>query len=279
MEEDDEIEHKMLSNAIENAQKKVEGNNFGIRKHLLEYDQVMNEQREIIYGERNKVIAGADLRESIMVMLRAVIGRAVDIYTGQTDLPEEWDIPALNENLVQIYHRPAVVFTPEDIEKITKDELKARLFDSAAAIYADKEREVTPERMREIERAVMISVIDRKWMDHIDDMEQMRQGIALISYAQRDPLVEYKFMGFEMFEEMSQSIQLDTMKGLFNVSLVSQQQPVMQQVVKKEELMTNKDETAAKKPTRRTDAKIGRNDPCPCGSGKKYNQCCINKIK
>jgi len=277
MEEDDVIEHKMLSNAIENAQKKVEGNNFGIRKHLLEYDQVMNEQREIIYGERNKVIAGADLRESIMAMLRAVINRAVDLYTGQSELPEEWDVKGLNDNLVLIYHRPAAVLSPEDIEKITKAEFKERLFEKAAGIYESKEREVTPDRMRDLERIIMMRVIDQKWMDHIDDMDQMRQGISLRSYAQRDPLVEYKFMGYDMFEEMSNNIQLDTVRGLFNVSLVSQQQPVMQQAVNKEELMTNKDESAIKKPVRRASDKIGRNDPCPCGSGKKFKQCCIDK--
>ncbi|MCL2708963.1 MAG: preprotein translocase subunit SecA, partial [Defluviitaleaceae bacterium] len=275
MGEDDEIEHKMLSRAIENAQKKVEGNNFGIRKHLLEYDQVMNEQREIIYGERNKVIAGADLRESILTMIKAVLGRAVDLYAGTSDFPEEWDLKGLNENLVLIYHRPAADYAGAELEKLTKESLKDELFNKAVALYEDREREFSPERMRDLERIIMMRVIDQKWMDHIDDMDQMRQGISLRAYAQRDPLVEYKFMGYEMFEEMSANIQLDTVRGLFNVQLAKQ--PEMQAVIKKEEMFTNTDETATKKPAVRKSAKVGRNDPCPCGSGKKYKQCCLLK--
>jgi preprotein translocase subunit SecA len=278
MGEDDEIEHKMLSNAIENAQKKVEGNNFGIRKHLLEYDQVMNEQREIIYGERNKVIAGADLSENVSSMLKAVIGRVVDLYAGTSDLPEEWDVNGLNENLVLIFHKPAYVMQPEDRERLTRDSLKEELFEEASALYKRREDEITPDRMRDLERIIMMRVIDQKWMDHIDDMDQMRQGIGLISYAQRDPLVEYKFMGYEMFEEMSNNIQLDTVRGLFNVSIVNQQQPKMEQAVKKEELITNQDESSVKKPVKRSESKIGRNDLCPCGSGKKYKHCCLNKV-
>jgi preprotein translocase subunit SecA len=269
----------MLSNAIENAQKKVEGNNFGIRKHLLEYDQVMNEQREIIYGERNKVIAGEDLSENVMSMLKAVIGRAVDLYAGTSDLPEEWDIGGLNENLILIFHKPAYTMTPEDRETLTRDLLKEQLFEDASALYKKREAEIMPERMRELERIIMMRVIDQKWMDHIDDMDQMRQGIGLRALAQRDPLVEYKFMGYEMFEEMSNNMQLDTVRGLFNVSIVNQQQPKMEQAVKKEELMTNLDESAAKKPVKRSETKIGRNDLCPCGSGKKYKYCCLNKVK
>jgi len=276
MGEDDEIEHKMLSKAIENAQKKVEGNNFGIRKHLLEYDQVMNEQRERIYGERNKVIAGMDLKDNVMAMLKAVIGRAVDLYAGTSDLPDEWDINGLNENLVLIFHRPAVVLSEEDREKLTRGKLKEQLVADAEALYAAREAEFSPERMRELERVIMMRVIDLKWMDHIDDMDQMRQGISLIAVAQRDPLVEYKFRGYEMFDEMVNNIQLDTIHGLFNVSIENKQQ--MQQAVKKEELMTNMEESSVKKPVKRADAKVGRNDPCPCGSGKKYKQCCLNKV-
>jgi preprotein translocase subunit SecA len=278
MEEDDEIEHGMLSKAIENAQKKVEGNNFGTRKHLLEYDQVMNEQREIIYGERNKVINGVDLRDSVMSMVRAVIGRAVDLYTGADDLADEWDYNGLNDNLMLIFHKPATHYSDQEKENLTKDDIKEDLIKSAVALYELREAQMTPERTREVERVIMMRVIDQKWMDHIDDMDRMRQGINLRAYAQRDPLIEYKFMGYEMFDEMSQNIQLDTVRGLFNVTMVSDQQPQMQQAVKKEEMFTNtNDDPQAKKPVKRADDKIGRNDPCPCGSGRKFKQCCINK--
>jgi len=277
MDEDDVIEHGMISRAIENAQKKVEGNNFGIRKHLLQYDQVMNEQREIIYSERDKIIAGADLQDHIRNMLKAVLDRAADEYlTG--DIPEEWDIPALNENLMLIFHKPAVELTSVELDTITKEDVKARLFESAVELYEKREVTITPERMRELERVFLMRTVDKKWMDHIDEMDQMRQGITLRSYAQRDPLVEYKFLGFEMFEEMSNNIQLDTIRALFNVAVVTEMQPQMQQAVKKEDMSTNQDATAVKKPTRRNNDKVGRNDPCTCGSGKKFKQCCVNKV-
>ena len=277
MTDDDVMENRMLTKVIENAQKKVEGNNFGIRKHLLQYDQVMNEQREIIYGERNKVIAGADLRDNIFNMIKGVISRAVDEFTAEGDVPEEWDTRGLNENLLPIFYKPAVNLTGSDMETVTKDSLKEILTAAANKLYEEKEAEITPERMRHVERAIMMRCIDRRWMDHIDEMDQMRQSIALRSYAQRDPLIEYKFLSFDMFDEMSNNIQLDTVRALFNVKIAAEQQPEMQQIVKKEDLMTNKDESAVKKPTRRTDAKIGRNDPCPCGSGRKYKQCCARK--
>jgi preprotein translocase subunit SecA len=237
----------------------------------------MNEQREIIYGERNKVIEGADLRDSIMVMVKAVMNRAVDLYAGTSDSPDERDFNGLNENLMLIFHKPAVVLTSEEKENMTRDALKERLVDAAVALYEEREAHMTPVRTREVERVIMMRVIDQKWMDHIDDMDRMRQGINLRAYAQRDPLIEYKFMGYEMFDEMSQNIQLDTVRGMFNVTLVSEQQPQMQQAVKKEELFTNMDESQTKKPVKRADDKVGRNDPCPCGSGRKFKQCCINK--
>ena len=280
MHEDDVIEHNMVSKAVENAQKKVEGNNFGIRKHLLQYDQVMNEQREIIYSERDKVIAGADLRENILSMIKSVVDRAVDQFTGENDIPEEWDIKGLNDNLMVIYHKPAVDLDmfQKELESITKDQIKERLLEDVMALYEKREAQITPERMREIERIVMMQSIDRRWMDHIDEMDQMRQGIGLRSFAQRDPLVEYKFLSYDMFEDMSNGIQLDTVRSLFNVAVVAEKQPEMQQVVKKEDMSTNSSEGAtAKKPTRREDDKVGRNDPCPCGSGKKFKQCCVNK--
>ncbi|MCL1845973.1 MAG: preprotein translocase subunit SecA [Defluviitaleaceae bacterium] len=273
MNEDDVLEYGMLTRVVENAQKKVEANNFGIRKHLLQYDQVMNEQREIIYGERNKVIAGADLRENILNMIRGVIHRAVDEFTAEGDIPEEWHLDDLNKNLLPIFRKDAVTQTPDELG--TKDSLKETLTEAAGKIYERKEAEVTPERMREIERVIMMKAIDRRWMDHIDEMDQMRQGISLRSYAQRDPLVEYKFLSFDMFEEMSNNIQLDTIRGLLNVAIVTEQQPQMEATVNLNEISTNSSETSKiKKPTRRTEAKIGRNDNCPCGSGKKYKKCC-----
>ncbi len=269
MEEDEPIEHGMLTKAIENAQKKVEGNNFGIRKHLLEYDRVMNEQREIIYAERMKVLTGEDLRENILTMLKAVIERAVDLYTGESEFPEEWDIPKLNESLILLYHKPAYTLTEEDKNSITKEQLKEQLYNDAVKIYESKEEEFTPERMREIERVILLRVIDQKWMDHIDDMDQMRQGISLRAYAQKDPLLEYKFLSYEMFEELSNNIQTDTIKGLYNVRIAVQ--PEREEVAK--ETFTNKDESLIKQPKKRKIEKVGRNEPCPCGSGKKYKHC------
>ncbi|MCL2016268.1 MAG: preprotein translocase subunit SecA [Defluviitaleaceae bacterium] len=276
LEEDEVIEHKMLSKAIENAQKKVEGNNFGIRKHLLQYDQVMNEQREVIYGERNKLIAGEDLQDNVMTMLKSVIGRAVDTCTAESELPEEWELGRLNELLVLIYHKPVAVLTKEEQETITKEQLKERLYNEAVEIYRKKEVEFTSEVMRQAERALMLRVVDQRWMNHIDDMDQMRQSIGLRAYAQRDPLIEYKFQSYDMFESMSNSIQQDTIQALFNIQVPKEQE--MRQVVKKEEMHTNVDDTAEKKPVRRAAAKIGRNEPCPCGSGKKYKQCCMRKV-
>ena len=281
MDEDDVIEHKMVSGAVENAQKKVEGNNFSIRKHLLQYDQVMNEQREVIYTERDKIIAGADLRDNVMTMIKGVTGRAVDQFTAESEDPAEWDIPGINENLMVIYHRPAIDIDQfrAELDNITKEEIKNRLYEFAVSLYEKKEAEITPERMREIERVIMMQSVDRRWMDHIDEMDQMRQGIGLRSFAQRDPLIEYRYISFDMFEEMSNGIQLDTVRNLFNVKIAEERQPEMQQIVRKEDMSTNSSEgpAAAKKPVRRADDKVGRNDPCPCGSGKKFKQCCVNK--
>jgi len=276
MDEDDVIEHKMVSNAVEKAQTKVEGNNFGIRKHVLQYNQVMNEQREIIYSQRDKVIAGENLRDKIMDMIRGVLDRAVETFFGESTIPEDWDILGLNDNLMIIFHKPVVELTREELDRVTKAQIKERLYESAVTLYEKKEAEITPERMREIERIIMMQSVDRRWMDHIDEMDQMRQGIGLRSFAQRDPLVEYKFISYDMFEEMSNGIQLDTVRGLYNVRIAEEQKLEMQQVVKKEELSTNSSEsgTVVKKPSRRTEEKIGPNNPCPCGSGNKYKRCC-----
>ena len=278
MDEDDEIEHKMLSKAIENAQRKVEGNNFGIRKHLLQYDQVMNEQREIIYGERNKVLSGADLRDSIMLMLKGVIGRAVDSAVGEGDMMEDFEIGSLNDLLMPIFNKPLLAelskLTAEDLENLAKDDIKEQLLKEATGLYEQREQEFSPEIMRQAERSLMLRVVDHKWMDHIDDMDQMRQSIGLRAYAQRDPLIEYKFQSYDMFENMSNNIQQDTLRALFGLQKSEQQEVEMVVLVKREEMFTNKGDTEVKQPIRRKEAKIGRNAPCPCGSGKKFKQCC-----
>ncbi len=280
MTEDEPIEAGMLSKAIENAQKKVEGNNFAIRKHLLEYDQVMNEQREIIYGERKRVLYGENLRDSIVGMIGAVVERTVDAHMSDDQLPEEWDMAAFSESLSAIIPVGKVNIKDEALPQMTKDKLKETLTKLGNQLYEMKEKEIGQgqaegeERMRELERVVMLRVIDQKWMDHIDDMDQMRQGIGLHAYAQRDPLTEYKFAAYDMFEEMSNHIQEDTLKILYRVRVqteVKQEEPPKQ-------MFTNKDDSAVKQPKKRADEKIGRNDPCPCGSGKKYKQCCGRNV-
>ncbi len=276
MTEDEPIEAGMLTKAIENAQKKVEGNNFAIRKHLLEYDQVMNEQREIIYGERRRVLYGENLRDSILSMIHAVIDRTVDAHMGEDQLPEEWDMNAFSEALAAIIPIGKVNIKEDALQGMTKDKLKDSLKKLGVQLYEMKEKEISQgqaegeERMRELERVVMLRVIDQKWMDHIDDNEQMRQGIGLHAYAQRDPLIEYKFAAYDMFEEMSNHIQEDTLKILYRVRI---QTEVKREEVQKP-MFTNKDDSAVKQPKKRSEEKVGRNDPCPCGSGKKYKQCC-----
>ncbi|WP_458398797.1 preprotein translocase subunit SecA [Anaerotignum sp.] len=278
MTEDEPIEAGMLTKAIESAQKKVEGNNFAIRKQLLEYDQVMNEQREIIYGERKRVLYGEDLRDSIISMIHAIVDRAVDSHMGEDQLPEEWDMNAFSETLSAVIPVGKVNIKDDAMQQMTKEKLAESLKKLAVQMYEMKEKEIgqgndnmpaNPERMRELERLVMLRVIDQKWMDHIDDMDRMRQGIGLHAYAQRDPLTEYKFAAYDMFDEMSEHIQEDTLKMLYRVRIqteVKQEEP--------KQMFTNKDDSLVKQPKKRSEEKVGRNDPCPCGSGKKYKQCC-----
>ena len=265
IDENDPIEHKMLTKAIENAQKKVEANNFGVRKRLLEYDRVMNEQREIIYDERRQVLLGADISGNVMNMLKSVIERTVETYVGDSDFAENWDFLGLNETLMPMLNIPRI--------EITEEELIERIYKTAAEIYKAKEAEIEPERMREIERVVLLKVIDQKWMDHLDDMDQMRQGISLRAYAQRDPITEYKFISYDMFEELSANIQTETVRGLFNVRIAD---PNVERktVVNVQTVTTNKDSESVSTPKKRKEPKVGRNDLCPCGSGKKYKQCC-----
>ena len=270
--ENEQIEHKMLSSSIEKAQEKIEGNNYGIRKNLLEYDQVNNEQREIIYAERRRVLDGENMRDAITKMIKDVIGRTVDMVIGDHQDNSEWDLNELNSVLL-----PTIPLAPvkaEDVAKMNKKELKESLIEQALALYAEKEKMFpSPEEMRELERVIILKVIDRKWMDHIDDMDQLRQGIGLQAYGQKDPLVEYKMSGFEMFDEMTANIQLDTLRLLFHVRV--------EEKVEREEVAkvtgTNKDDTLARAPQKRAAEKVYPNDPCPCGSGKKYKQCCGRK--
>ena len=270
--ENQEIEHKMLTNAIESAQKKIESNNFGIRKNLLEYDQVMNEQREIIYKERRQVLDGESMRDAIYKMITDITESKVDMVIGDDTDYDDWDLEELNSLLLPII--PLAPVKRGRINKPKKNALKQQLKEEAVKLYEAKEAEFPePEAIRELERVILLKVIDRKWMDHIDDMEQLRQGAGLQAYGQRDPLVEYKMNGYEMFDEMTENIKEDTVRALLHVRV--EQKVEREQVAKV--TGTNKDESTVKAPVKRMDAKIYPNDPCPCGSGKKYKQCCGRK--
>ncbi len=272
--EDEEIQHKMLSSAIEKAQTKIENNNYGIRKNLLEYDRVNNEQREIIYEERRRVLDGESMRDVVYKMITDTVEKNVDALIGDDQGKDEWDYSALNNSLRPII--PVELITPDRVKGSKKDELKHQLKQEAVKLYEAKEAEFpNPEMLRELERVFLLKVIDRKWMDHIDDMDQLRQGIGLQAYAQRDPVVEYKMSGYDMFESMTDSIQEETVKLLLHVRI--EEKAEREQVAKV--TGTNKDDTLVKKPTKRAEAKVYPNDPCPCGSGKKYKQCCMRKNK
>ena len=275
MPDGEQIEHKMLSNAIESAQKKIEGNNFGIRKNLLEFDRVNNEQREVIYKERRKVLDGENMRDTIYKMITDVVEKCVSSIIGDEGSPEEWDIAELNNVIRPIIPIKKIVLSDEELKHASKDELIQRLKEEAVKVYEAKEAEFPEaDQIREVERIILLKVIDRKWMDHIDDMDQLRQGIGLQAYGQRDPLVEYKMAGFDMFDEMIAGIQEDTIRLLYHVQV--EQKVEREQVAKV--TGTNKDESAAKAPKKREHAKVYPNDPCPCGSGKKYKQCCGRKV-
>lgn len=272
VEDGEQIEHKMLSNAIEKAQQKIESNNFGIRKNLLEYDQVMNEQREIIYEERRRVLDGENMRDSIFHMINDYVENVVDMIVSVDDEPEDWNLQELNMTIHNVV--PMEPVTEEDIKDISQKELKHMLKERAVKSYELKETEFPePEHLREVERVVLLKVIDAKWMDHIDDMDQLRQGIGLQAYGQRDPKVEYKMLGYDMFGAMTKSITEDTIRTLFHVRI--EQKVEREQVAKV--TGTNKDESAVRGPKRRAEKKVYPNDPCPCGSGKKYKQCCGRK--
>jgi len=269
VQEGEQIEHRMLSSAIEKAQKKIESNNFATRKNLLEYDQVNNEQREIIYAERRKVLDGEDMHDAIMKMVEDVTASVVDTCIGDDQDVPDWNFREVRDVLTPIIPL-AHVTPPEEAKVKNKKDYKAFLLEKANELYAAKEAEFeNPEQMREVERVVLLKTVDRKWMDHIDDMDQLRQGIGLQAYGQKDPLVEFKMEGYDMFNAMTGAIQEDTLKVLYHVKV--------EQKVEREEVAkvtgTNKDDTVANAPKKRAAAKVYPNDPCPCGSGKKYKQC------
>ena len=269
VEEGEQIEHKMLSSAIEKAQQKIESNNFAIRKNLLEYDQVMNEQREIIYEERRRVLDGENMRDSIFHMINDYIENTVDAEVSVDQDYEDWDLIELNRVIGAVI--PMAPVTPDDVKGMGQKELKHLLKERAAKAYEVKEAEFPePEHIRELERVVLLKVIDAKWMDHIDDMDQLRQGIGLQAYGNRDPKVEYKMLGYDMFGEMTQAITETTVRTLMHVRI--EQKAEREQVAKV--TGTNKDDTALREPKKRENKKVYPNDPCPCGSGKKYKQCC-----
>ena len=270
--ENEQIEHKMLSNAIEKAQEKIEFNNFGIRKNLLDYDQVNNEQREIIYKERRQVLDGENMRDAIYKMITDIVDNAVDMCFSDDVDAEEWDLNEFNTVLRQII--PIEPLTPEKVKGKKKNEMKHLIKEEAVKLYEAKESEFPePEQLRELERVILLKSIDSKWMDHIDDMEILRQGIGLTAYGQRDPVVEYKMAAFDMFNSMITSIQEDTVRMLYHVHV--EQKIEREQVAKV--TGTNKDDSSARKPVQRKEIKVYPNDPCPCGSGKKYKQCCGRK--
>ena len=270
--ENEQIEHKMLSSAIEKAQKKIESNNYGIRKNLLEYDQVNNEQREIIYKERRRVLDGENMRDAIYKMITDTVEHAIDMVFSDDVDQEEWDMNEMNAVLRPII--PLQPITREDIKGMKKNQVKQKLKEEAVKLYEEKEAEFPEaEQLRELERVILLKVIDQKWMDHIDDMDQLRQGIGLQAYGQRDPKVEYKLQAYEMFDSMIAAIQETTLRLLYHVRL--------EQKVEREQVAqvtgTNKDDSGPKKPVQKAEKKIYPNDPCPCGSGKKYKQCCGRK--
>ncbi len=269
--EDEPIEHNMLTKAIESAQKRVEGRNFSIRKHVLQFDDVMNQQRGIIYSQRQQVLNGESIRDTILKMIRDSVNMAVEQFCGVSEYPDDWNLSGLADVVNVVYTTPENPFLPDelDLEEVTKDRVKNIITDMALQKYETKEAEIG-EHIREIERVVLLTVVDRKWMDHIDDMDQLKNGINLRAYGQHDPVMEYKFEGFDMFEAMIQSISDETAKTVLNVSV---QKTVERRQVATPQMATHGDGSLKKAPAR-SQEKVGPNDPCPCGSGKKYKKCC-----
>ena len=272
LKEDEPIEQKMLSNAIENAQKRVEGKNFQIRSHVLQYDDVMNVQRDTIYKQRQRVLNGDDVTDAILKMIDEFVENTVESYTGSTDIPDYWNLEGLIGYVEQVYVPEGTLsFTKDDLQTLTKDELKESLLDIAHSQYEAKKEEIGEDVLKDIQRLILLRVVDQKWMDHIDNMDQLRQGIGLRAYAQTEPVIAYKNEGYNMYEEMLGAIGEDVIKLLFRVKVQTQLEAKPVQNVT---MSTNRDEESAPKTVVRKGEKIGRNDPCPCGSGLKYKKCC-----
>ncbi len=276
LEDDQPIEHRMLSNAIENAQRRVEGRNFGVRKQVLQYDDVMNKQREIIYGQRKQVLNGENLKDSFAKMLEGTVDNLISAYCSDSPHPDVWDWASIDAQAESLLSRKVTLKPSRDeMESYIKDDLRDTLLDTLTKTYEEKETEYGFELMRELERIVLLKVVDEKWMDHIDAMDQLRSGVSMRAYGQRDPAVEYKFEGFAMFEEMIKNIQEDSVKMLLRVRINREQgAPKREKVAEPTTASHGGEEEQPKKPVQRSSAKVGRNDPCPCGSGKKYKKCC-----
>jgi preprotein translocase subunit SecA len=273
MPDDEPLEHNILTKSIENAQKKVEGNNFAIRKHVLQYDDVMNKQREVMYGERRKVLEGENLRDNIMSMTKSIIDRVIDMYTQESKFSEEWDYDGIQNYLGNIF-LPKGSLKDLDIFELDREKLKDEIFSIAEKLYEEKEKEIGEERFREIERIILLQVVDSKWMDHIDLMDQLRQGIGLRAYGQEDPVRAYQIEGYDMFDEMTTAIQEDTVKFLYHIETPDK----MERKRVARVIVTNTDKDNGKQKPIVKGKKIGRNDPCPCGSGKKYKKCCGKNV-
>jgi len=274
LEDDQPIEHKMLSNAIENAQRKVEGKNFDIRKHVLQYDDVMNKQREVIYGQRKQVLDGENLRDSFMKMIENNVNNLVSAYCSESDYPDMWDWEGIRTQSQELLiPESELTLSSEKMEGYTREDLKETLYNTLVEAYEAKEAEYGSEMMRDLERIVLLRVVDERWMDHIDAMDQLRHGVGMRAYGQRDPVVEYKYEGFEMFEEMIRSIHQDSVKMILRLR-VNREQGVPKREKVAEPVGESRGGDEPAKPVARSSDKVGRNDPCPCGSGKKYKKCC-----
>ncbi|MDQ2087394.1 preprotein translocase subunit SecA [Herbivorax sp. ANBcel31] len=272
LEEDQAIENRMLSNSIENAQKRVEGKNFSIRKSVLQYDDVMNKQREVIYKQRREVLDGKNIKDSFIKMIEGIADNIVTLYCSESPYPDYWDWESLRAYAEAPYlYEGALEFSKEDMEDITKDSLREKILGIMMEKYEAKEEEIGSELMRELERVILLRVVDQKWMDHIDAMDQLQHGIRLRAFGQKDPVIEYKFEGFEMFEEMIRNIQEDAVKVILNTRIDQNRMPERKKVAQP---LTASHGEQSKKPTVRSSKKVGRNDNCPCGSGKKYKKCC-----
>ena len=270
MPDDEPLEHSILTKSIENAQKKVEGNNFAIRKHVLQYDDVMNKQREVIYGERRKVLEGEDLKDHISEMVKNLVDMNIEIYTRASKFPEEWDLAGLENQMIDLFNFEEDFLDKSDLENMTKESLTEEIMKKAESKYKSREDQFGEERFREIERVILLQVVDTKWMDHIDAMDQLRQGIGLRAYGQQDPVRAYQTEGFDMFDEMTRNIWQDTVKFLYQVE---NSEKVERKKVA-EPTIANRDGVVKNKTVVKKERKIGRNEPCPCGSGKKYKKCC-----